>query len=737
MSNINMNAQEGGRIVQASEVPTANNFGNRVARPVETAKVVRGTFGDASGEAMAADMEMKAAQQVAAVAQDTIKTMTNLQIAEEETQKQNHLIELQTAERNARSASRQAAIDKGLNTDEEYEEYQRQRGASIDEINAKYNYLTKVGNDVDARVQIFKEQADSVYQNEIVIPRRVDNVKTRHMQTLEMLGKQLADLMAGENNPETVGRLLSDHKKNLYEMMHSPQFIAVWGAASAEEQYQKRLTQDVVDAVASVTNTDPHAAVEMLRNQTGDIATDPLFELDPSTRRELLYQAERERSSRDAETRAKLKEEQDANEFALFMDITQGKLSGNSGVATVYKARMENRIDQGHAERLISKLEMDADRRERRAQAAEERAARAAEKRDLLLSPVRDALELGLPLDPKNPSHVKSVEAYAQELIKKSGNANAVEVMTELTTKTGVAPRMLTSAIHGLVSSKDPKQSIQGTQILAQIAEKAPNIIHQLNDETVSKANQINLGVHPEQAQLLIERARTLTKEQKEEYKKIGTKALPKLETELKNTFGVSKKDVTPEAYGHARDVFQDQLILSGGNVDAALESTKALVRKSYGVSYLTGTPTLMFNAPEGAAGKTDWMTQQFATDLKGLGLKPEQVRLKANADGSYDLFAVRNGVVTGHVVDPNTGKKLTWEPDQAAAAKQVRDAQLAEAQKKREEYLSAKPNPFTTGAAFNNTEMNNFVPRGAKPSPQLNTSEQPQFGKFKKSETN
>lgn len=732
MSNLNMNAQDGGRVVQATDVPTATGLGNRIARPLETAKVVRGTFGDASGEMAAAEAQMKAAQQVNAVVQDSAQRLANLQIAEEESNKQLYQQEWHVKEKEARASSRQKAIDEGLDTDGEQQAYLDARAQLTDPLRDKYKFSTRVGNDIEQRVQLWGNSADAEYTDKVVVPRRVDNIKAGHLQALEGWGKALADSVATEKDPVKLGQSLAENKQAVYNFVRSPQFVAVWGAAGAEQVAQKYINSMQLDAVTTMTNNDPQAAVLALRNQTGDPATDPLHELDPSVRRQMLYQAEKEASSRAAEQKALIKEKQDKREAELTMAIVTGELSGNKGVAVLHKAWTSGEIDQSHFERGITKLQMEADRRERRAQAAADRAARAAEKRDLLLAPARDAIEMGLPLDPKNPSHVKSAEAYAQAMMASNPKADKLQVLIDVTQKTGVAPRSLTSLVYSKVNSKDPKEAVQGTQILAGLAEKAPNVIHSLNEDTVSKANQIAIGVHPEQAQANIERMRSLTKEQKEEYKKLGMKHMDSLQKELKNSFGLKKGEVTPEAYGHARDLFQDQLIMSGGNVEAAMESTKALMRKSYNVSHLTGKPTLMFNAPEGAGGKSEWMTTQFANDLKGIGLKPEQVRLKANAEGSYDMYVINNGVATGYVTDPKTGRKLTWEPDQEAAAKQVRESQLAEAKKKRDEYLNQKPNPLTAGVSVSGSDVSNFVPRGVKPSSQLNTTEQPQFGKFK-----
>ena len=698
MSNLNMEAQEGGRLVQATEVPTASQLGNRVARPLETAKVAHGTFGNFEGQQMAAEVEMKAAQQINAVVQDSMTRVGNLKIAEEDVKRQNHMIDLQAAERTARASAREKAITEGLSTDDEELAYKDNLQTNVDGLSSKYQYITKIGNEMGQRIQSFKDISHANYQNDVVIPRHVDNVKAGYMQSLDGMAKALADQTVNETNPETVGRLVNDHKASLYALTHSPQFVAVWGAAGAEEQYNKRVKADITDSITNVIIRDPKMAVEMLRNTTGDAATDPLFDMDSSLRRDLLYQASRENSVRVAEAKAALKEQQDKNEVAMTFDILDGKLSGVKGRNAIQKAWLAGEIDQSHAEKLSTKIQMEEDRRERRSQVAEEKNRKAAEKREALLSPTIDAIDTGLQLDPRNASHIKSVEAYTQELLKKNPNASPADqlkIMTDVTQKTGVAPRMLTSFVSQQITSKDPKLATAGAQTLQYIADKAPNVIHNLNPEVVSKATQISVGVPPEQAQLNIERTRQLTKDQTAEYTKVAKTANAKIEAAIKNTFGISRKDITPEAYGHARDLFESQLVMAGGNVEAALESTKGLMRKSYGVSHLTGKPTLMFNAPEGANGKTDWMTKQFADDLKPLNIKPEQVVLqnKPGSDGQYYLYAKNDqGVVTGHLVNPQTGVPLTWEPDSQAAAKQAQEAELAEARKKREDYLKANP---------------------------------------------
>lgn len=749
MSNLNMNPQEG-RLVQATEEPVANSMGNKVARPIETAKMAPGTMGNFQGEIDAARAQAQTAQQVNAMVQDTATRMVNLQVAEEESKKQLYEIDWHTKEREARQTAREQAISHGLDTDGEQAVYQMERDKRTSELKDKYTFTTKVGNDIEQRNQLWTDRANSDYVSNVVEPRRVDAVKGNLIRSLTDWSKQVTDQVAQDGDPVKGGELMKQTTAEMQAYLRQPQMVAVFGVAGVEDLAKKFVGEMQIDAVTTIANKNPDQAVSMLRNETGDPTTDPLHGMDSSVRRQALYTAEKELSARRADEARKLKEMQDKNEFELSYAITTNQVSGNTAVAQIKKMRDDNLIDQGHAEGLMTKVENRMERQARAAEAARARAEHAAEKQALLYQPVRDALETGLPLDPKNPSHVKSVDAYATALIAKDPK-NASSTLLQLTQQTGVAPKVLRSQIYGLVNSKDPKEAVQGTQLLATVANVAPNVIHSMTDETVSKAHQIEMGVHPDQAQLNIERVRTMPKDQVEAYRKLADSKLDKINGAIKNTFGISKKDVGPEAYGAYREILRDQLVMTGGNMDAAITATNSLMRKSYGVSHLTGKPTLMFNAPEGANGATEWMNKQFKTDLSTIGLKPEQVQLKANTQGTYDLVAVNEqGVATGYVVDSKTGRRQTWEPDHESAAKQQRDADIATAAKKREEYLNPtgmnkwikdrqqqvgelidSAQPKAPSVTVMQSDIGGFAPRGAKASAPVNTGT-PTFGKFK-----
>lgn len=734
MSNLNVNAQEG-RLVEATQTPIAANMGNKVVSPIETAKMDRGTMGDFSGELEAARTQAETAKQLSNVINDSATRMLNLQMAEEESKKSLYELDWHTRERDARNTAREIAVKDGLDTDGEQAVYQMERDKQTDELKDKYSFVTKVGNDIEQRAQLWTDRANTDYMDTVVEPRRVDAVKGNMVRSIQEWSKNTVDQVAQETDAAKSAKLIQSTTARIQEYVRSPQMVAVFGQAATEDMAIKAIREMQVDTTAVMTNKDPESAVAFLRNETGDPETDVLYGMDPSTRRQALYQAEKENSTRIAEKNRQIKETQDKNEFEMSYKISTGQMSGPAATAEIYKARNAGLIDQSHAERLIDKNEARAERMERRAEAAAARQDKKEEKQRAILQPVNDAIETGMQLDPKNPSHVKSVNAYASAVMAKNPGKET-EVLLKITQQTGVAPKVLSSQVYGLINSKDPKQAVQGTQLLASIAETAPGIVHSMTDETISKAHQIELGIHPDQAQLNIERVRSLTKEQQADYKKLADSKADKITSSLKDTFNISSKDITPEAHGAYRDLLKDQLVMTGGNMDAALTATNSIMRKSYGVSYLTGKPTLMFNAPEGTNGKTDWMTQQLKDDLSELNLKPEQVQLRANHEGTYDLIALDDkGVAKGYLTDPATGHRQTWKPDQESVMKKQRealaeeikkqnDAQAIEAEQRRAAYLKHAKDIADTQAV---------VSSAWKPKQTNNTNDiQTAFGRFR-----
>lgn len=688
MANLNMESQKG-NLLHATEVPTTK-LGQIVARPTETAKVQDGTFGNFRSDLAAANIDMEQAKQIAPLVNDSILRAQNLQIAEEDAKKSVYHLDWQTAEREARQAAKEIAADQQLDTDAEHEVYKDELANRTSQVDQKYTFYTRVGNDIAARRDAWMRNAQSDYIKDVVEPRRVEKVKATTFQVLAGWNKALSDGLAQESDASKVAQALMENKAAVQTYLRQPQMIAVFGADQVEKMAAKTVNDMFLDAISLMTNQNPEGMIKLLRNATGDSRTDVFFELDPSMRRQVLYQAEKELSIRRAEAKAELKERQDKNEVQLTFDIVSGKLSGNAGISKVLKMYQDGEIDQSHVERAMTKFQIQADRAERRAEAAAARSERARERENAILQPIRDSLETGLPLDPNNAQHVKSVNVYAAAVMAKDPK-NAEGNVKQIIAKTGVVPTAVHSQVYGLVNSKDPKEVKAGVSLFNTIVSLAPNATKAFNETTLTKVHQINAGVSPEQAQLNADQARRYTPEQKAEMRKPITTNATKIDKTLAEVFGVKAKNIPTEVKGAMKELLHEHIILSGGDFDIALISASAALKNSYGLSTLSGKPQIMYNPPEGRGGETTWMNEQYKKDLDGIGLKPEQVRLTANAQGSWDLIAVNeNGVPVGYVTSKETGKKLVWTPDYDANIKEQKARDEAETKRRNEEVLKA-----------------------------------------------
>lgn len=746
MSNLNMNEQQGGRLVQATDTPIATGLGNRVSRAQDSTKVDARSFADASGEMAMAKAQEQAAQQVSSVVQDGMARVTNLKIAEEETKKQLYEVDWHTKEAQARTDSKQQALDQGLDTDGEHALYQDLRAKSVGELQDKYAFHTKVGNDIQQRAQLWGDRADSDYVSSVVVPRHVDAFKANTMKLLDSRSQQLATTVAQETDPTKIGQAIQANVNAINETMSSPQNIAVFGAAGAAAEAKKRVDEATKDAVVTMITRDPQSAIDMLRNQTGDPSTDPLHAIDPSQRQQLYYIAEKERSTRKAEAAAVLKETQDKNEVELIFAIDKGQLRGAAAMNYIEKQYRAGNIDQSHAEKSMTRVTNNMERDRRSAEARAERAQRLADKREVLMAPVRASLEMGMQLNPNDIGHVKSVNAYADSALAQSPKATPQEkvaTLTDIAVKTGVVPTSLKNGLYQMIHSDDPKVVVQGSQIIEGIRAKAPNAHKSFDDETSSISTQVRLGIPPKQAATNIQMSRTMAPEAVKTYETNAGKDFPKAFKSMAKELGLSDKDVPIEVSAGIREIYVNQYKMTGGNREAAQAATLDIASKTYGMSHVTGKPTMMYNPPEGANGPNPLIDKQLKTDLSSFGLTPDKVKLTANGHGSYDILVLNDkGAVSGYLVDSNTGKKQVWAFDQDKAMKEVIAAQVAEAQKKRDEYLKPPSanaqyidsvvQGVTNQPAFGvkQGDVGSFVPRGAKKTQPVNTTEL-KFGKF------
>jgi hypothetical protein len=498
----------------------------------------------------------------------------------------------------------------------------------------------------------------------------------------------------------------------------------------------------MIDTIATLAERNPEDLKSLdqlktaLRSTTGDPATDPFFELDPSTRRTMVDQVEREYIRRQSENDRKTKEFQREHEHTVSMKIINGELTGPRAIATLEQMQYEGKISPGKQEQLTRDLVAKQERDQRAREHAADRAERKAEKRAAELQPAIDAEKYEVQGDPRDAKYVKAVNLRWEETVRNDPKADPIE----FSKRYNVVPKPYLAAVRMRVMSDDPKRAAQGAMELATLQSVVPNVQHQVSTEVANKGIMLVNGMDNAQAQANVQRARNLTPAQQQAYKDDAKPELDKADRELAKAFPNVR--VTNAAVGKYRELYPAQLIAYGGDKEAAREATLLHVRKNFGITNLTGKNELMLNPPGGVGGTPEWVSGDYKETLKSVNLKPEDTQPPEwNArEGGYRVL-LKNGKP---VIDPETKQPAIWYPDSEAHAKKLNDAEMAKAKKAREEelkppskdavYLNELKNKVvsavTPSSNVTSADMANFKPRGAKTSSTVNTTE-PKFGKF------
>ena len=263
----------------------------------------------------------------------------------------------------------------------------------------------------------------------------------------------------------------------------------------------------------------------------------------------------------------------------------------------------------------------------------------------------------------------------------------------------GRLPTQVKGQITSGMFSDDP-QTVSATAAIVKAFEKDnPNIVQQLDKELLARVEMISRGRTVEQVNTIINKSTSMSKEETKalnETVKTDTEDMENIMSDLVEnkfdwTWGDENAAIPTGAQTDYREIYKNNLILTGGDKDAAKTLTEKQWATVWGRSNIDGSDRLMKYAPENVYGigqESEWMKEQLKRDVKEkfnlehgtytLIVNPATVGL---SNPTYWIFDKTQG---DYARDENN-LPAQWRPNHKAYVETIRKERSA-AQKKRME---------------------------------------------------
>lgn len=292
---------------------------------------------------------------------------------------------------------------------------------------------------------------------------------------------------------------------------------------------------------------------------------------------------------------------------------------------------------------------------------------------------VFSALNGSAVLDPKNPDDVKAVNGFfnrnvapqlAQLRVPFAGadRDKARAGVTEFVMRTGIMPDPVKRTIRGGLRSGSPQFRVTAADMIDRLSESAPYVLNDFSVEDIalgkSIAQSVRDGMPPEEAIKLADDMQRIPTEVKDLRRqrmraRVGNgqsmveqasgRALGSMQrSTLGYILGYPSVTVGDAATAEFRRMFEEAYVLTGDE-QQAYDSASAVFKRSWGVSNISGQPTLTKNAPEKLYGVLDhgaddgaWIRQQLVNDVN-----------QALAPAPGDISAPPPGMIEPGVLAP------------------------------------------------------------------------------------
>lgn len=346
-----------------------------------------------------------------------------------------------------------------------------------------------------------------------------------------------------------------------------------------------------------------------------------------------------------------------------------------------------------------------------------------------LIDGVNQAIQGGVPLDPKDD--IKAVDAHFAAQVLSWGDIPPEEWIdrsVNYVASTNVVPSAVQSLARSHSRSGTSERAFLAAELVDRIRVTSPATIKDFDATTRAFSFQVmdntKAGIKPDQAVKLARRnVYELTEPEREAARVVGREASKNngsfIDGFLDDKFDITLFGGAPEAGPVLTAEFNDTFVKFMGITNGDVESSQELARDSllrvWGRTDVGETPRMMKYAPEAMygvpGGDNTWISDQFDTDMEAAGHVPGDVFLMSNtalARTDKPLYPVMTRGEDGLLIPILNARNqvLGWRPDFKETEKYKtaiadRNEGVADAISEREHLLEIQTelNEFPVGA--------------------------------------
>lgn len=298
---------------------------------------------------------------------------------------------------------------------------------------------------------------------------------------------------------------------------------------------------------------------------------------------------------------------------------------------------------------------------------------------------VNDSLTFGVPLDPgdtKKGGDVDAVEAYFKNVSAGWSQENFVDNTLGLITTTGIVPKTVISNVRAGIRSGNPEQAFAAADMIEKIRITSPKSTADFDSKDLSFAKQVvgfvSSGVPREKAiELVTKNVYQTTDAEKAVYQaafkevqdKSGAWLDNMIDEEIDEFWFMAQPKATMSMTAEFDALTKSYVATTGGDVETARQLAWDDMQRVWGGTEIGPEGKQMFKySPEviygNGYGKSDWVTNQFKSDTKGLN-EPFITYDAQTARERYPSYPVmhkdENGRFVPFLID---GIPQRWKPN-------------------------------------------------------------------------
>lgn len=566
-----------------------------------------------------------------------------------------------------------------LEVDTEEQEFIKANGRMFTPEEIKQRYSSKVDGikqdiisryafnwireDVDVNLNDYVEKSKTDYEVRVVHPRAVKSVALSLDNTLRnQLEAARVSYETGAPETEVFAKF-----GEAIRSLDNPEWVIVHkeGYEAWKEQTRNQIT---ADALKMMKPEDRVKLYEQYKTAPIDAMTTPAGQLmgtrlggpefEDMVAKDVVFLRQQEDQKRAAQNRM-----WEDNQAAITIDfdiaetnalIGKQPFSYNDLKAKLDEARQSGAIGIRQYQQSLAKLNNSWERLKAKEERAQDRAIRAEEVRLQREARIQtqehakygaalDALTDGIAVNHNDPKSLSQAEKYFIEKMGPTLKGLSPEEQQKQTfafiERTGYVPKVLVAQIEADLTSGDTQRTAAGVIRLEQLSRLSPNVSSRIS-KTAQGVAELAIAGSAERAATSAKAIQQMAPERRKIIENDSPKLMKgatKAETQTEATNYILRKAgmegmIPPSAYNAIPALYRDNLLVTNGDADAALELTIKDLPKKYKVTEVNGAKQYLQFTPESEVGAEPGTSEAavvrkvIRADLLSLGLSEAEI---------------------------------------------------------------------------------------------------------------